>query len=170
MFAMFLPKLSTLSIYGSGQIRSTRIFSLLSMFFDAAKVQPSSSYSMLRLTPMLVISALPVYFGLKNLITLARFSGLFLLLLKLASMWIGLGLIFLPSTDAPSTRALSDVLISTSEASRPDTAVMSMSWPGPILRVLPLQVSSMVNVFTVISHLRPCSAEPRAASWPPRKE
>ena len=62
------------------------------------------------------------------------------------------------------------VLISTSEDSRPDTAVMSMSWPGPILRVLPLQVSSMVNVFTVISHLRPCYAEPRAASWPPRKE
>ena len=154
MLAMFLPKLSTLSMYGSGQIRSTTMPSLLSMFLYCAKVQPSSSYSILRLTPMHVMSALPVYFGLKNLIILARFSALFLFDLKLASMWIGLGLIFFPSTLAPSISALSDVLISISEDSSPLTLVMSRSAPGPMISFLPLQSSSIVMLFFVISHLR----------------
>ena len=153
--AMFLSKLSVLSIYGSGQRRSTTIFRRLLRLACSLKLQPSSSYSMLRLTPMLVISALPVYFGLKNLITFCRFSALFFRSRKAASMWIGRAWIFLPSTVTPSTRALSDVLREMSDDSSPETFVMSRSEPGPMVRVQPLQVSTIFRVNLFISHLRP---------------
>ena len=144
--AIFLPKLSVLSMYGSGQIKSITIFRRPLRLTCSAKLQPSSSYSMLRLTPMFVMSALPVYFGLKNLITFCRFAALFFMSLKAASMCIGRACIFLPSTVTPSTSALSDVLNDISEDSSPVTFVMSRSEPGPIDRVRPLHVSTILIV------------------------